>query len=98
MLLAACAKSSLCHSNACANLSKVKRPVWICFQEFLETRDDRMVATVTDWNFGSRARGKATDHDMNELFLQRLTYFLSLKHFGDITRKFSNCLVERPEF
>jgi hypothetical protein len=47
MLLAGEAQRSLRHADCRANFSQIERPVEIRFQEFLESRDDRMVSAAS---------------------------------------------------
>src|SRR5882762_1011109 len=70
VLLACSAERSLRYADRRANFRQVQRRIWIRFQEFLEPRDDRIVAATAGGHSRRRALDQAPDHQVDQLLLQ----------------------------
>ena len=97
MLLTGGAKRSFRDAERCADLVQIKRPVRICRQEILEPRNDRVMAANTRCGFDARAVRKTSDHDMDELILERPKHLGQFEDFGSVAGKLSNRPVELQE-
>src|SRR5437660_1610332 len=91
MLLTGSAERSLRDADGCADFRQIQRPVGICGQVLLESRDDRVVAAST--RCGSQANAiicKTSDHDMDQLVFERAKHLRQLQDFGSVAGKLPN--------
>jgi hypothetical protein len=81
-MLFAFSKSSLGRADRCANVSQIKRRVWVCFQKLLEPCDNTFVAQGPAAHRRGNALSHASDQRVNHLVLQCRNDSWKLEKFG----------------
>src|ERR1700751_4166150 len=97
MLLTGGAKRSLRDAERCADLGQIKRPVRIRRQEILEPCNNRGMAASTRCGFDACRVRKTSDHDMDELILERPKHLRQFEDFRSVVGKLSNRPVQLQE-